>query len=88
MTGFDEIEFCALAQPPLITVRIDAKSFGRIAARRALGLDTHDVAVTAVRSSFAARRDRGGDRPTDQSTTSSFVSWLRLQPATGLILLR
>jgi len=36
--GFDASEYGTLAVPPLTTVSIDAESFGRLAARHALGL--------------------------------------------------
>ena len=41
--GFDESEFGTLAVPPLTTVSIDAESFGRLAARHALGLPVDDI---------------------------------------------
>jgi len=41
--GFDESEFGTLAVPPLTTVSIDAESFGRLAARHALGLPVDNI---------------------------------------------
>ena len=41
--GFDASEFGTLAVPTLTTVRIDAESFGRLAARHALGLPSDDI---------------------------------------------
>ena len=41
--GFDESEFGTLAVPPLTTVSIDAESFGRLAARHALGLPVDHI---------------------------------------------
>jgi DNA-binding LacI/PurR family transcriptional regulator len=47
--GFDDTEYGALSQPPLTTVRMDAESYGRRAARAALGLDTTDVTPSPTR---------------------------------------
>jgi len=47
--GFDDSEFGTLSVPTLTTVRIDAESFGRIAARRALGLGVDDIATSGAR---------------------------------------
>lgn len=41
--GFDDAGYGAFAVPPLTSVRIDAESFGRRAARLALDLDADDV---------------------------------------------
>ena len=47
--GFDDSEFGTLSVPTLTTVHIDAESFGRIAARRALGLGIDDIAASGAR---------------------------------------
>jgi DNA-binding LacI/PurR family transcriptional regulator len=41
--GFDESEYGELFSPRLTTLRADAEGHGRLAARRALGLDSSDV---------------------------------------------
>lgn len=41
--GFNDTEHGAVSTPTLTSVHIDAESFGRVAARRALGLDPSDV---------------------------------------------
>ncbi|HEX3803665.1 MAG TPA: LacI family DNA-binding transcriptional regulator [Solirubrobacteraceae bacterium] len=41
--GFDESEYAEMFTPPLTTLTADAEGHGRLAARRALGLDTSDV---------------------------------------------
>jgi DNA-binding LacI/PurR family transcriptional regulator len=41
--GFDESEYAALSTPALTTVRADAEGHGRLAARKALGLDTGEI---------------------------------------------
>lgn len=43
--GFDESEYAEMATPPLTTLNADAEGHGRLAARRALGLDTSDVKI-------------------------------------------
>ncbi|KPI00188.1 transcriptional regulator, LacI family [Actinobacteria bacterium OK074] len=47
--GFDDTEYGALVTPALTSVRIDAEAHGRIAARRALGLDDTGLAPTPGR---------------------------------------
>ncbi|GGN36930.1 LacI family DNA-binding transcriptional regulator [Streptomyces fuscichromogenes] len=42
--GFDETEYGSLSTPALTTVHVDAEVLGRIAARKALGLDTAGMA--------------------------------------------
>jgi DNA-binding LacI/PurR family transcriptional regulator len=46
--GFDDIGDGAFTVPALTSVRIDAESFGRRAARVALGLDTEDTTPSAA----------------------------------------
>lgn len=41
--GFDESEYAEMSTPKLTTLIADAEGHGRLAARRALGLDTSDV---------------------------------------------
>jgi DNA-binding LacI/PurR family transcriptional regulator len=41
--GFDESEYAEIFTPTLTTLTADAEGHGRLAARRALGLDTSDV---------------------------------------------
>ncbi len=41
--GFDESEYAEMSTPTLTTLMADAEGHGRLAARRALGLDTSDV---------------------------------------------
>jgi DNA-binding LacI/PurR family transcriptional regulator len=41
--GFDESEYAEMFTPTLTTLTADAEGHGRLAARRALGLDTSDV---------------------------------------------
>jgi DNA-binding LacI/PurR family transcriptional regulator len=41
--GFDESEYAEMSTPPLTTLTADAEGHGRLAARRALGLDASDV---------------------------------------------
>ena len=41
--GFDESEYAEMFTPKLTTLTADAEGHGRLAARRALGLDTSDV---------------------------------------------
>lgn len=41
--GFDQSEYAELSNPTLTTMLADAEGHGRIAARRALGLDTSDI---------------------------------------------
>jgi DNA-binding LacI/PurR family transcriptional regulator len=41
--GFDETEYAAMFTPGLTTLRADGEGHGRLAARRALGLDTADI---------------------------------------------
>nr|WP_157498016.1 LacI family DNA-binding transcriptional regulator [Leifsonia sp. Leaf325] len=43
--GFDDIEYGAFSTPALTSVHIDAEGFGRMAARRALGLDGESLAL-------------------------------------------
>ncbi|MGY4858793.1 LacI family DNA-binding transcriptional regulator [Cryobacterium sp. AP23] len=47
--GFNDTEHGAVATPPLTSVHIDAESFGRLAARRALGLAVADVVPAPAR---------------------------------------
>ncbi len=47
--GFDESEYAAISTPSLTTLTSDAEGHGRLAARRALGLDTSDVKTTLGR---------------------------------------
>lgn len=49
LIGFNDTEYGAVSTPPLTTVHIDAESFGRLAARRALGLDAADVVPAPAR---------------------------------------
>ncbi len=43
--GFDESEYAEMFTPTLTTLTADAEGHGRLAARRALGLDTSDVKI-------------------------------------------
>lgn len=43
--GFDESAYAELSTPTLTTLTADAEGHGRLAARRALGLDTSDVKI-------------------------------------------
>jgi len=47
--GFDDNEYGALSTPALTTIHVDAESYGRRAARRALGLDTAGITATPAR---------------------------------------
>ena len=47
--GFDENEYACLWDPPLTTILADTEGHGRLAARRALGLDTDGVEAAAAR---------------------------------------
>lgn len=49
LIGFNDTEYGALSTPALTSVRIDARSFGRLAARRALGLDATDIVPEPAR---------------------------------------
>lgn len=49
LIGFNDTEYGAVSTPPLTSVHIDAESFGRLAARRALGLDAADVVPAPAR---------------------------------------
>ena len=57
--GFDESEYAEMFTPTLTTLTADAEGHGRLAARRALGLDTSDVKIRIGRVIPASpRRDR------------------------------
>lgn len=47
--GFNDTEYGAVSTPQLTSVHIDAESFGRLAARHALGLDGADVVPAPAR---------------------------------------
>ena len=47
--GFDDNEYGALSTPALTTIHVDAESYGRLAARRALSLDAADLVPTPAR---------------------------------------
>ncbi len=46
--GYDENEYAVLFAPTLTTVWADAEGHGRIAGRRALGLDTDDIQIDSA----------------------------------------